>query len=106
MNNEMVSLGDTAISLHILQPPPEGGCSAKGQIWTRGRKLEFRNLGEGVFCQRSDLDSGKKIGVWKLGGGCSAKGQIWTQGRKLEFGNLGGVFCQRSDLDSGKKIGV
>ena len=41
----MISLGDTAISLHILQLPPGG-----------------------VFCQRSDLDSGKKIGVWKFGG--------------------------------------
>ena len=100
-----------------------------GQIWTWGRKLEFGNLeggmfcqrsdsdsGEenwsleiwgGVFCQRSNLDSGKKIGVWKFGE-CSAKGQIWTWGRKLEFGNFfgGGVFCQRSDLDLGKKIGV
>ena len=88
-----------------------GGCSAKGQIWTQGRKLEFGIRGGvlpkvrfglreenwsleilegwGVFCQRSDLDSGKKIGVWNLGG-CSAKGQIWTQGRKLEFGNFGG----------------
>ena len=101
--NAMVSPGDTAISLHILQPPWGGG-------------------------QRSDLDSGKKIGVWKfgggdvlpnvrfglreenwsleIGGGCSAKGQIWTRGRKFEFGNFRGVFCQRSDLDSRKKIGV
>ena len=92
----MVSLGDTAISLHILQLPRGGGC---------------------VFCQRSDLDSGKKIGVWKwgggvlpkvrfgigeenwsleiLGGGCSAKGQIWTWGRKLEFFWGGGVFCTK-----------
>ena len=82
-SNEMVSLGDTAISLHILQSPRGrakkigvwkfgGGCSAKGQVWTRGRKLEFGNLGGGVFRQRSDLDLGKKIGVWKLGGGgCS-----------------------------------
>ena len=38
--NEMVSWGDTAISLHILQPPLTGG---------------------GVFWKRSDLDSGKKI---------------------------------------------
>ena len=43
-----------------------------------------RGWGE-VFCQRLDLDSGKKIGVWTF---------------------CGGVFCQRSDLDSGKKIGV
>ena len=47
--------------------------------------MEFGNFG-GVFCQRLDLDSGKKIGVWKFGGG--------------------GLFCQRLDLDSGKKIGV
>ena len=40
--NKMVSLGDTAISLHILQPPLMGrGCSGKGQIWTQERKLEF-----------------------------------------------------------------
>ena len=38
-----------------------------------------------MFYQRSDLDSGKKIRVWKFGGG---------------------VFCQRLDLDSGKKIRV
>ena len=87
MDNEMVSLGDTAISLHILQPPPggakvgielreenwsleiSGGCSAKGQIWTWGRKLEFGNFGEGVFCQRSDSDSGRKLEFGNLGGG-------------------------------------
>ena len=80
----MVSLGDTAISLHILQRPPGRVCSAKGQTWNRGRKLEFGNFW-GVFCQRSDLNSGKKIGVWKF---------------------LGGGFCQRSDLNFGKKIGV
>ena len=37
-----------------------------------------------MFCQRSGLDSGKKIGVWKFGG----------------------VIYQRSDLDLGKKVGV
>ena len=129
--NEMLSLGDTAISLHILQAPRGGGvglkvrfglgeenwsleilgvggggCSAKCLIWTRGRKLEFGNfwgrgvlpnvrfglgeenwsleIGGGVFCQRSDLDLGKKIRVWKF----------W------------GVFCQKSDSNLGKKIGV
>ena len=37
----MVSLGDTAISLHILQPPlmEGGGDSGKGQIWTQERNF-------------------------------------------------------------------
>ena len=86
------------------------GCSAKGRIWTGEENWSFGNfggggvgvlpkvgfglreenwsleiLGGGCSCQRSDLDSGKKIGVL----------EIWE-----------GVFCQRSDLDSGKKIGV
>ena len=41
------------------------GGSGKGRIWTQGTKLEFGNF-EGVFWTRSDLDSGKKIGVWKF----------------------------------------
>ena len=67
----MVSLGDTAISLHILQPPLTRG---RRVFWERsdldsGGKLEFGILGGGgqeVFWERSDLDSGKKIGVWKF----------------------------------------
>ena len=52
----MVSLGDTVISLHIIQLP---------LAW-----------GRGVFWERSGLDSGGKIGFleilgWRLGGGCS-----------------------------------
>ena len=36
LNNEMVSFGDTAISLHILQLPLMGGDgSGKGQIWRK-----------------------------------------------------------------------
>ena len=44
----MASLGDTAISLHILQPPPEvaGGGFGKGKIWSQETKLVL-NWGEG-----------------------------------------------------------
>ena len=87
------------------------GGSGKGRIWTQGTKLEFGNFEggvldkvgfglreenwsleilRGVFWTRLDLDSGKTIGIWKLGGGGSGKGQIWTQRRKLEFRYLGG----------------
>ena len=46
LSNEMVSLGDTAISLHILQPPLGGGV------------LEFSILGGDV------LDE-VRFGIWK-----------------------------------------
>ena len=52
--NEMVSLGDTAISLHILQLP-EGG---------------------GVFWVRSDLDSARKIRVLNFLGGRGVLGKV------------------------------
>ena len=107
----MVSLGDTAISLHILQPPPGGG----GVLPKVGFGLGEENWsleiggGRGVFCQRSALDLGKKIGVWKFGGrgvlpkvGFGLREENWS----LEIFFWGGVFCQMSDLDSGKKIGV
>ena len=66
-NNEMVSLGDTAISLHILQPPLWGGA-----FWVRsdldsGKKIRVFNFRGGVFWERSDLDSEKNF---ILGGGC------------------------------------
>ena len=53
IDNEMVSLGDTAISLHIIQLPLTGG----------------------GFCKRSDLDSGKKIRDLKCGGWTELKCQ-------------------------------
>ena len=57
--------------------------------------MEFGNFGGGVFWERLDLDSEKKLEFGHLGGGvCSGKGQIWTQGKKLEFGNFSGVLCQ------------
>ena len=58
----------------------------------------------------SDLDSGKKIGVWKFfwGEGILPKVRFGPgeEKRSLEIFLGGGVFCQMSDLDSGKKIGV
>ena len=72
-----------------------GGVFCQRSDLDSGKKIGVWKFG-GVFCQRSDLDSGKKIGVCKFGGGCSANGQIWTQGTKLEFGNWGGgVFSTK-----------
>ena len=71
----MVSLGDTAISLHILQPPLGGG----GGFWVRSdldsaKKVGVFNFrGEGAFWARPDLDSAKKIRVFNLGGGVLGK---------------------------------
>ena len=61
-----------------------------------------------MFCQRLDLDSGKKIGVWKFSeGGCSCQRSDLDSGKKIGVLEIWeGVFCQRSDLDSEKKIGV
>ena len=106
----MVSSGDTVNSLHILQLPPgegEGGVLPKVGFGFREENWSLEIWGGGVFCQRSDLDLGKKIGVWNLwgGGGGSAKGQIWTRGRKLEFGNLGrGGCCVPNFSQFGQKI--
>ena len=51
---------------------------------------------------RSDLDLGKKVGVWKFLGGILGNVRFWTWGKScLEiFG--GGVFLGRSDLGLGK----
>ena len=71
--------------------------------------MEFGNGGGGVFCQRSDLESGKKIGVRKLGGGVLPKVRYELGEENWSLEILGGgvcVFCQGSDLESGKKIGV
>ena len=82
----MVSLGDQAIIVHILQTPLGGGVLEKvrfghrkenligGVFWkvkTQSAKicLTFHFRGEGVFWKRSDLDTRKKIGVWKFRGG-------------------------------------
>ena len=68
----MVSLGDTAISLHILQPPREGG-GVLGSV-------------------RSDLDSGKKING---GGGCSGRSDL-ESGKNIRvsiFRGAGGRGC-------------
>ena len=66
--NEMVSLGDTAISLHILQPPLMGG----------------------GFWKRSDLDSGKKIRVLKFGGGSrKSKPKVPRSSLNLNFWGVG-----------------
>ena len=93
--------GDTAISLHILQLPP-GGAKVGFELREENWSLEIWG---GVFCQRSDLDLGKKIGVWKFGGGCSAKGQIQTRGRKLKFGNLGGGCSAKGQIwTRGRKL--
>ena len=83
---EMVSLGDTAISLHILLQLPLGG----GVFWVRSdlesrKNISFQFWGEGVFWVRSDLESRKKIRVFNFRGG-------W------------GVFWVRSDLDSGNNF--
>ena len=52
---------------------------------------------------RSDLDLGKKVGVWKFLGGILGNVRFGL-GKKL-FGNLGGgVFLGRSDLGLGKKL--
>ena len=66
--NEMVSLGDTSISVHILQLP------LGGVLWVRsvlesGKKTTVFNLG-GVLWVRSVLESGKKIRVFNFQGGC------------------------------------
>ena len=49
-----------------------------------------------------------EIGVWKFLGGCSGKGSDLDSGRKIGVWKffLRGVFWERSDLDSGEKIGV
>ena len=63
----MVSLGNTSISLHILQLPLGGGSSDLDS----GKKIRVFNFRWGVFSVRSDLDSGKKIRVFNFGGRCS-----------------------------------
>ena len=61
-SNEMVSLGDTAISLHILQPPLTGG----GVFWkvkTQSAKicLNFNFEGGGVVFWKVKTQSAK---IW------------------------------------------
>ena len=75
----MVSLGDTAISLHILQPPLTGGGGGpgKGQIWTQERKSEFWNLGGGVGVLESQNPKWQVLPKFQFSGGgegaCSGK---------------------------------
>ena len=69
-----------------------GVCSGEGKIWTQERKLDFG--GWGVFWKRSDLNTGKKIRVWKFGG-VSGKSKT-TQSAKVwlnfHFQGGGGVL--------------
>ena len=77
----MVSLGDTANSLHILQLPPgegEGGVLPKVGFGFREENWSLEIWGGGVLS--------------KVGFGLGEEN--WS----LEFVG-GGVFCQRSDLD-------
>ena len=76
--SEMVSsLGDTAISLHVLQPPRGEGVRSDldSENWS------FQFSGGGVFWVRSDLDSGKQIRVFNWGGGVLRKVSfgIWKE---------------------------
>ena len=79
----MVPLGDTAISLHILQPA----------LW-------------GVFWVRSDLESRKKVRVFNWGGGFWVRSDLESRKkvRVFQFGR--GVFWVRSDLESRKEVRV
>ena len=84
----MVSLGDTAISLHIHTSTAGGGgagCSGSGQFWNLERKLEFSIWGRGVL--------GKvRFGLWeefRLGRGVLGKVRL---GLWEEFQLGEGVF--------------
>ena len=96
-----------------------GGYSAKGQIWTWGRKEKFgiffgrggvlpnvrfglreenwslEILGGGYSVKCQICTQGRKLEFGNLGRGDSAKGQIWTRGRKVEFGNFGGGYSAK-----------
>ena len=85
----MVSFWDTAISLHILQPPlGGGGCSGEGQFWTLERKLEFSIFGGGGVLGKV------RLGLWEefhFRGGCSGT-KFQGQGGVLEPNSRTVVF--------------
>ena len=61
----------------------------------------------GVFCQRLDLESGRKLEFGNLGwGGILPKVRFGLREEKKSLEILEGVFCHRLDSDTGKKIGV
>ena len=103
----MVSLGDRLVSTYSNRHCGGGGASS---YLDSGKKIGVWKLGGGVFWKRSDLDSGKKIAVWKFGEGCVLEKVGFGLGEEnwsLEMGGGGlGGFWKRYDLDSGKKIGI
>ena len=96
----MISLGDTTISLHILQlplvPGGKGGILGKVGFGLRG-KMEFGNWGEGDFLGMVGFGLREKIGVWKFffgggGGGCVLPSQNskYQDLAKFQLGERGG----------------
>ena len=85
--NEMVSLGDTAISLHKLQPPTAKGGGGRGCVLeSQNPKCQdlakFQFSGEGVFWKVKTQSA--KISIFR--GGAVFWNQIPEQGCSEQFG--------------------